>query len=279
MTAETPIHAHPDAADSSVAAVATYEVGGIRVTAISDGLIVPPEEYLGSPEQPAAGYRQLDDGSGVRMPAGAFLVEAGTTILIDAGIGPVDLNGEMVGGYLLGRLAAAGVEPGDVELLAMTHLHPDHVGWLAGPGGEPTFANARVLAGAADWAYFVEGEPEQLGLDEETRTLLVRQRKAGEVELIEQAEVEVAPGVLRLASPGHTPGHASFRFSNGGEELILLGDAFYSPPHVENPEWACIADVDPDRTRRTRRVLLERFAGASAIAPHFPELATITLPS
>jgi glyoxylase-like metal-dependent hydrolase (beta-lactamase superfamily II) len=37
------------------------------------------------------------------------------------------------GGLLPDALAAVGCAPEDVDLVFLTHLHPDHVGWVA-PG-------------------------------------------------------------------------------------------------------------------------------------------------
>jgi glyoxylase-like metal-dependent hydrolase (beta-lactamase superfamily II) len=53
------------------------------------------------------------------------------------------------GGLLPGALAAAGVGPADINTVFLTHLHADHISWVA-PGGELFFPNAEVVYGAAD---------------------------------------------------------------------------------------------------------------------------------
>ena len=79
------------------------------------------------------------------------------TILVDTGIGTNDSNpgtiqgllGGSVEGKLLSELASAGIAPGDIDIVIMTHLHPDHVGWNVNAGGtDPTatFPNARYIA-------------------------------------------------------------------------------------------------------------------------------------
>src|SRR5581483_10020453 len=52
------------------------------------------------------------------------------TILLDAGLGPGPH--ERAGGQrgqLLEELRSVGIAPSDVDVVAMTHLHRDHVGW------------------------------------------------------------------------------------------------------------------------------------------------------
>ncbi|WP_410618546.1 MBL fold metallo-hydrolase [Amycolatopsis sp. cmx-8-4] len=89
----------------------------------------------------------------MHVPIGAFLVRGqGRTILVDTGFGPRETGfphgvtpaagdptqpmGE--GGDLLAALAKAGTAPEDVDTVFVTHLHSDHVGWLA-PEGTPAF--------------------------------------------------------------------------------------------------------------------------------------------
>ena len=72
-------------------------------------------------------------------------------MLVDASVGPVDYGGRgaLVGGGRLDELRPTGHAPEDIDLLALSHLHPDHAGWLASADGEPTFRNASIMVGAA----------------------------------------------------------------------------------------------------------------------------------
>ncbi|HEX2820336.1 MAG TPA: MBL fold metallo-hydrolase [Streptosporangiaceae bacterium] len=49
-----------------------------------------------------------------------------------------------------GALAAAGVAPADITAVFLTHLHADHIGWVA-PGGVLFFPNAVVMCSAVEW--------------------------------------------------------------------------------------------------------------------------------
>lgn len=60
-------------------------------------------------------------------------------------------------GPLPTELAAAGIEPDEIDLVVLTHLHLDHIGWnLAWDGDRPRprFPRARYLVQRADWELF-----------------------------------------------------------------------------------------------------------------------------
>ena len=69
----------------------------------------------------------------------------GRTILVDAGTG--GFNGW--GGRFPVALAAAGVEPDDVDTILLTHAHVDHVGGLT-LHGQPLFPKAEVVVSEAE---------------------------------------------------------------------------------------------------------------------------------
>ncbi len=77
-----------------------------------------------------------------------LLRSGGTTVLVDTGVGPAGLWGwtpEWEEG-LLPALAEAGVAPDGIDIVFLTHLHVDHVGWNTDRNGELVFPNARYVA-------------------------------------------------------------------------------------------------------------------------------------
>lgn len=273
----TPLSRHPDAADpASAAARQELRVGERSILALSDGVVVIPPTFIGTPEHPTAAHDILRGADGrAPLPVGCFLVPGDTTVLIDAGYGPADHQGRgaLVGGGLLGALADSGFGPEDIDVVALTHLHLDHVGWLADADGRPVFGRARVLVGRADWEYFVEGEGAALPLADHIRVGLLTLAEQGRLTLLD-ADGPIAPGVTRLAAPGHTPGHSVFVVSDGPDRALLLGDALYCPEQLTQTDWAALTDVDPDLARTTRRLLVDDLSGRGGVAVgcHFPGL-------
>ena len=243
------------------------KVGEIEITPMSDGFVRLPPEYFRNADWSV--HRDLlgPDGN-LEIPVGTFLVRTGAlTVLIDAGLGPVDA-GFMKGGDLPGRLEEAGTSPSEIDLVVCTHLHVDHVGWLA-QDGAPFFKNATVRFGAADWDHFVENNAASEAVRDKMEVL----KEAGRIEVIE-SDSTVAPGIDTLQAPGHTPGHLCLVVASGEERAFLLGDAVTCPIQLEEPEWEAISDVDASLASRTRESLWRELetSGNVAVAAHFPGL-------
>ena len=77
-------------------------------------------------------YPELFAGSQWRVPCTSYLIRSGgKSVLVDTGVGPAGLWGwtpEREEG-LLPALAAEGVALDEVDVVFLTHLHVDHVGW------------------------------------------------------------------------------------------------------------------------------------------------------
>ncbi|MEQ0560534.1 MBL fold metallo-hydrolase [Amycolatopsis sp. NEAU-NG30] len=263
-------------------------VGGYTIEALSDGLVrLPPPFFPGlDPDE----HREVlgPDGT-VPVPVGAFLVRGeGRTILVDAGFGPremgfpdgmapagTDPDTPMGGGGdLLAALAEAGVRPEDVGTVFLTHLHSDHVGWLA-PDGVPAFGGARIVHGAADWEPMVG----RLGHGDWSRIGLEAVRAAGHTEAIHGDAVSLAPGITARHAPGHTPGHYVLDIVADGQRLLLLGDVIHTPVQLRDERVRFIADHDPEEAARTRLRWLDEIERTGAvIAPaHFPGMEFLRL--
>ncbi|MFC7329560.1 MBL fold metallo-hydrolase [Marinactinospora rubrisoli] len=249
-------------------------IGDIRVTHIPDGEgRLDGRGWLPdvSEEEWSAHSDHLDDAGSLVMGVGGLLVEhAGRVLLIDAGIGPVSISppvGTVWGGALPDNLAEVGYRPQDVEAVAITHLHHDHIGWTwhPVPGGEPSpFAGAGYLVSAPEW--------DQRSLtDEQGRK--VEAALAPRVRTVADGE-EVFPGVTVLLTPGHTPGHTSYVIASGGQRLIVLGDALHSPIQVAHPEWGTAVDHDREQSMAPRRRLIAELARPDTIGygGHFADV-------
>ncbi|MDQ7807568.1 MBL fold metallo-hydrolase [Amycolatopsis sp. A133] len=270
-------------------AVPTWTIGEFTVRRVDEVLLPPatgPWLLPGATPDVVDGHDWLrpdfagDDGV-LRLASHSFAVSAGgKRILVDTGIG----NGkqranpawhDLRTGYLE-RLAEAGFAPESVDLVVLTHLHTDHVGWntrTVGGGWVPTFPNARYLVSRAErefWAGVEMDEPRR-GM---FRDSVLPIEEAGLLDLVDVPAdgAEVAPGVRLLPTPGHTPGHVAVQLDSAGRTALITGDCVHHPVQVPRPDITSCADIDPVLAESTRRRLLASLAGTGTLVlgTHFP---------
>jgi glyoxylase-like metal-dependent hydrolase (beta-lactamase superfamily II) len=157
------------------------------------------------------------------------------------------------------NLRALGVEPESIDHVVMTHLHFDHAGGatrrVAGGGVEPVFRRARhvIQRGELDDASHPHERNRASYVAENFAPLV----EAGLLEPVE-GEVEIAPGVSVLPTPGHTAHHQSVLLDDGhGQRALFLGDVVPTSIHVRLP-FIMAYDLDVVATLETKRRLLGR---------------------
>ena len=260
-------------------------LGDVRLAFVPDGDIrLPPVPlYDGGTKELFDANRHVLDAEGLLvMSLGSLLIEShGTRILVDLAWGPASeevpsrrpggARGRITGGLLLSNLARLGLGPGDIDMVVFSHLHADHVGWLATdtPGGPRlTFPRAEHRLAEAEWLYWSDpARGYRWGWPTAAQLELLGTRMSG----LEDGAV-LAPGVSVMLTPGHTPGHASFVISSGTERAVVLGDTIHCPLEISHPELALLSDVDPAAGRATRALLQRELdGGAVAVGCHFPD--------
>ena len=255
----------------------TITIGNVTVTSLSDGRMefAPSEFFPTIPAEAWGPYRDpLTPEGNIALNVGSFLLRSeGRTVLVDTGLGGSDAG--MTGavfGLLMDDMRDKGVRAEEVDLVVITHLHRDHVGWnLVRDEGavRPTFPNARYLVPKADWDLFTrrDGMAAFAYIREQVTPL----EGLGVLELID-GEQTVTGELTTLPMPGHTPGHTGVLISSQGERGVILGDAAHHPAQVQETDWSPRADTDPDLSRVTRRQLMDRMErdGAVAASGHFP---------
>jgi glyoxylase-like metal-dependent hydrolase (beta-lactamase superfamily II) len=250
--------------------IRSLTIGDTTLSYVPDGAVqLSPRGWLpGTTDEVWAKHREyLDDSGHLVAGIGGLLVErGGRALLIDAGFGPQAVpaqpgnpHGAIDGGALLDNLAALGRGPADVEAVAITHLHVDHVGW------------AREFTGGA-----VVSEPEwaQRHLAEEQGTsheILDALRPS--VRTVTDGE-EIFPGVRAMLTPGHTAGHTTYVITAGEHRVIAFGDAFHSPVQMAHPEWWAAPDHDRGRSTHFRRALVDELStpGTIGFGIHFADV-------
>lgn len=249
-------------------------VGAIELFPVPDavGLLGDYEElYPGVPAEEWEPYRtlypELFAGTSWRLPCSVFLVRArGVTVLVDTGVGAPGLWGwtPESEGALPERLKEHGVDRDGIDVVFLTHLHIDHLGWNADREGKPYFPRSRHVV-HRHALEFARTRPELPHIRRCVESLVDRFERV-------DGEVELAPGVRAFPAPGHYPGHMAVRMSSGELEAVLLADVAVHPALLDHPDWVYVSDLDPDTATTTRRSFLRELLDHDALVAcgHYP---------
>jgi glyoxylase-like metal-dependent hydrolase (beta-lactamase superfamily II) len=174
----------------------------------------------------------------VETPAGRALIETG----IGERIGDkARAMRRYEGDPVAPTLRAAGVEPGSVDLVLMSHLHFDHAGGLLLADGSKGFPRARIVAQRAEWKIALGDNSRLVASYDQPELRLVRDWGAeGWVD----GERELLPGVSVVPTGGHSAGHQAIVVRGAGRPLAFLGDLFMRP-WAANPRWVTAFDDFP----------------------------------
>jgi glyoxylase-like metal-dependent hydrolase (beta-lactamase superfamily II) len=252
-------------------------IGNVEIVALSDGILEFDlcNFFPTIPEDDWQQYQSHLHDHKVRFNLGSYLIRSdGRTILVDTGLGPRPADvPDCPWGQLLHDFQANGVRPDEIDMVVMTHLHRDHVGWnLTGQGGKyvPTFPRARYWASAKDWdaCHQPDVQPQRFP---NAPSCVWPLAELGLIELM-KGEHTLTRELTAVPTPGHTPGHMSILVTSQGQRALVLGDAAHSPVQLQEPDWVSRADMDPDLTRQTRKALLDRLEREQIVvaAGHFP---------
>jgi glyoxylase-like metal-dependent hydrolase (beta-lactamase superfamily II) len=152
-------------------------------------------------------------------------------------------------------IAKAGVTPGAVTDIIISHVHWDHL------DGADLFPNARIWIQKAEYEHYVGADGLPLGeaIDTVDAQMLARLRRAGRVQLVDGDAREVMPGITVYTGGRHTYAsqYAAVRTAKG--VVVLASDNMYMFENLEKhvPIGATFAPGDSvsnlaaqDRMRR-----------------------------
>ncbi|WP_405748445.1 MBL fold metallo-hydrolase [Streptomyces sp. NBC_01020] len=279
----------PTPSQSGATGTPSWSVGDLTVRRIDEvRLPAPTGPWLlpgATPEVVAqAPWLQPDfaDHDGIlRLASHSFAFEVnGMRVLVDTGIGNGKQRANPAWDNLdtryLERLTGAGFAPETVDLVILTHLHTDHVGWNTRSDGAswvPTFPHARYVSARAEWDYWAGADME------EARRQMFRDsvdpvEEAGLLDLVHvpYEGAVIAPGVRLLPTPGHTPGQVAVELRSQGEAALITGDCIHHPVQMLDPNLGSCVDIDPELAVRTRQRILGSLAGTRTLllGSHFP---------
>ena len=210
-------------------------------------------------------YPTLFTASRWRIPCTSYLLRSGgETVLVDTSVGPAGLWGwqaEFEEG-LIPALADAGTAREDVDVVFLTHLHVDHVGWNTDRDGQIVFPRARYVAHRDGVAFARESGRPHI------------ERTVAPVEFEEiDGETVLAAGVTAFPLPGHYPGHMGLRIDSEGERAVLIADAAVNPMLLDEPDRAYVWDGQQAECSATRRALVPDLVDQDVlvICGHYPD--------
>jgi glyoxylase-like metal-dependent hydrolase (beta-lactamase superfamily II) len=256
----------------------TIRIGNVEIMAVADaaGLEAPCTAMFPTiTEDQWSPHKQhlSADGKSMKMAITTYVVRSsGKTILIDTGIGAKN-RPFFPKGRLPDALAEAGVKTDDIDIVANTHMHIDHVGWHTTQQGEsfvPTFRKSKHLFNRAEWEYFTAPDVAKQPMNAHIVDCVLPLKDVADIELV-QGEHKLTDEIMLLPSPGHTPAHQSFVVRSAGEAGIIWGDICHHPAQVTEL-WSPTFDMNPEQARATRDKVLQRIEDEKLrlVAGHFP---------
>jgi len=262
----TPALAHADHAAPAPTLAHGFALGDMRVTTLLDGSF-PREDphaiFGGNVSQERFAEVSAENFIPADMAQFYFtptLVETGgQRVLFDTGLGQ---------GGIAKALGQAGLTPEQIDLVVITHMHPDHIGGLMTEGA-PTFANASYVTGSTEYDFWSGMEAgNRVGdlVASNVTPLAEKMRFVGDGD-------EVAPGVTAMAAFGHTPGHMTYHLESGDRRLVLAADlANHYVWSFAHPDWEVRFDMDKEKATEARRRVLGMLAADKVpmIGYHMP---------
>ena len=265
-----------------LARAASHDVGGIRVTTVADG-----ERRFPLPDGLVVNASRADVSAALAAAGGKpdemavyfnpVVIDTGSgRALVDTGFGSA--AGEAPNattGLLLQSLEAAGIDPGSIDTVVISHFHGDHVAGLVTPSGAPAFPRARVLVPAPEWAFWMDDDKMKAADGRTAETFKANRDVFGALMDVTKFAWgdEILPGVTAEGTPGHTPGHTSFTVRSGGQSLFIQSDVSNIPAlFLVHPGWHVAFDQNAAEAEATRRRVYDRVVAERVPVQgfHFP---------
>ncbi|WP_108682645.1 MBL fold metallo-hydrolase [Methyloceanibacter sp. wino2] len=262
-----------------------FKLGGFEATMIadSDAFVDGPWPLIGGNVEQSEVAQVMDANL---LPANKYqpgftpmVLNTGKEVVIfDTGNGARGFVPRPNGGWLAQQLGPAGFKPEQIDVVVLSHGHPDHIGGLV-ENGKLLFPNARYVTGAVDYDYWSGDRPagdlaQQAALYRDYVVPLAEKTtflKPGD---------EVVPGIRAIEAFGHTPGHLGFDIESDSKRLVFWGDcAHHQVASLARPDWHCVFDIDKEQAAKTRARMFDMVAtdrvAVSGFHMPFPSLGYV----
>jgi glyoxylase-like metal-dependent hydrolase (beta-lactamase superfamily II) len=266
-----------DQSHHSQALVHRFQLGQFEVTTILDGAQrrdgISPPFGIDQDEHVIGALAHAN-----RLPVHAFentftptLVNTGKElVLFDTGNGASRRSSGA--GFLRERMNLAGYQPEDIDIIAFTHMHPDHINGVW-EGDQLAFPNARYVMGQREFDAWSKGDeiPERRA---ENRALFLRTIPplADNMTFLASGN-DVATGIRAVEAFGHSLGHMAYIVESAGKALLIWGDVTnHYALSLQRPDWIAAMDDDRELAVKTRKRILDMVATDNllAIGHHMP---------
>ncbi|WP_425045126.1 MBL fold metallo-hydrolase [Primorskyibacter sp. S87] len=265
-TAATPSLAAGHGGHAPASNARTFKLGGMSVTTLLDGNF------------PRDGVREIFGGGAseeefAQVSAENFIPADVTQFyftptLIDSGSELVLFDTGLGKGGIQAALAEAGVTPEAIDVVVLTHMHPDHIGGMM-TDGSPSFPNARYVTASTEYDFWAAMDAGNRVGDLVAKNVTPLAEKMSFI----KDGGEVAPGITAMAAFGHTPGHMTYMVESDGQQLVLTADlANHYVWSFARPDWEVKFDMDKVAATASRRKVLGMLAADKVpmIGYHMP---------
>jgi len=192
-----------------------------------------------------------------------FISDGNHHILVDTGLGwGLDHKSRYEeSSNIVTNLEIFGVNPGDIDMVILTHLHFDHAAGCTRVSDqfktEATFPNATYLLQKSEWDFALHQQQTQQNtpgadyrLDE-----LYRLKADDRFKFVEGNQSPV-DGIKLLHSSGHTPGHQVIKIQDSNQTAYFLGDLIPTEYHLNHYSMKRI-DHSPLTAKKAKTLILK----------------------
>ena len=175
-------------------------------------------------------------------------------VLFDSGNG---VKGQPATGHLAERMKAAGVDPEQIDVVVITHCHPDHIGGLMSEG-TPLAPKARYVIGEAEYQFW--SSPDRAVGPTANAAKVVQSNVVplkDKMTFVKNDGEEVVAGIRAVEAFGDTPGHRAWHLESGGKRIRSAAISATIMCCLCLSQMACQSDADKEQAVATRLKLLD----------------------